>query len=154
MKKQKKQTLLTAIIVILLIILIVMIGSIVYEEMINMNKQNIQDTIVPEVDEEYDILPEEEEISTEENEEVIEENNEYLGEEEQQPENENVEQDLPKSKDEKAIELAKNEWGDDDTVTFSVEKKKDTKYYVAVKSAATVLQWYEVDTETWEISEY
>ena len=82
------------------------------------------------------------------------EEDEYVGEEEQKLENETVEQETPKSNDEKAIELAKKEWGDDNTVTFSVEKKKDTKFYVAVKSAATVLQWYEVDTETWKISEY
>ena len=54
----------------------------------------------------------------------------------------------------KAIELAKKEWGEDDTVTFSVDEKKDSKYYVAVKQDATVIQWYEVDTNNWTISEY
>ena len=58
------------------------------------------------------------------------------------------------SKEEKAIELAKKEWGEDDTVTFSVDEKKDSKYYVAVKQDATVIQWYEVDTNNWTISEY
>ena len=41
-----------------------------------------------------------------------------------------------------------------DTVTFSVDEKKDSKYYVAVKQDATVIQWYEVDTNNWTISEY
>ena len=37
-----------------------------------------------------------------------------------------------------------------------VENKdeKDSKYYVAVKQDATVIQWYEVDTNNWTISEY
>ena len=155
MKKQKKQTVLTGIIVILVIILIVMIGSIVYEEIIN--KQNIQDTIVSEVNKEENIIQEDEELPTEkEVEDKTTEKDEYVGEEEKEAENESetVEQEKTESNDEKAIKLAQKEWGDDETVTFSVEKKKDTKYYVAVKSAATVLQWYEVDTETWEISEY
>ena len=56
--------------------------------------------------------------------------------------------------DEKAIELAKKEWGDDGSVSFSIEEKKDKKIYVAVKQDATVIQWYEVDTSDWTISEY
>ena len=39
MKKQKKQNLLTAIIILLVIALAMLVGSIVYEEMIHMNKQ-------------------------------------------------------------------------------------------------------------------
>ena len=42
MKKQKKQNLLTAIIIILVIVLAILVGSIVYEEMININKQQTQ----------------------------------------------------------------------------------------------------------------
>ena len=34
------------------------------------------------------------------------------------------------------------------------QEKKNNKYYVAVKKDATVIQWYEVDTENWTISEY
>ena len=55
MKKQKKQSLLTAIIVILVIALIMMIGSIVYEEKINMNKQQAQNTVETFQKEENDI---------------------------------------------------------------------------------------------------
>ena len=65
------------------------------------------------------------------------------------------EETTTQSKDEKAIDLAKKEWGeDDDTVTFNVEEKNGSKYYVAVKKDATVISWYEVDTENWEINEY
>ena len=54
----------------------------------------------------------------------------------------------------RAIELAKKEWGNDDSVSFSIEEKKDNKIYVAVKNDATVIQWYEVNTNDWTISEY
>ena len=66
----------------------------------------------------------------------------------------NKEENTAKSNDEKEIELAEKEWGEDDSVKFSIEEKKGSKYYVAVKRDATVISWYEVDTETWKISEY
>lgn len=44
--------------------------------------------------------------------------------------------------------------GRDDTVTFNIEKKNGAKYYIAVKKDAMVVEWYEVDTESWKISEY
>ena len=78
----------------------------------------------------------------------------YIGEEEQESNNDEQTQ-VTENKDEKAIELAKKEYGEDDTsVTYSIERKDGNKYYVAVKSDATVVMWYEVDTDTWEISEY
>ena len=58
------------------------------------------------------------------------------------------------TKDEKTIALAKKTWDGDDSVTFSIEEKKGFMYYVAVKSNATVISWYEVNTDTWEISEF
>ena len=70
-------------------------------------------------------------------------------------ENNNEESEEQKEdKDAKSIALAKKEWGDDDSASFSIEEKKNNKYYVAVKKDATVIQWYEVDTENWTISEY
>ena len=80
----------------------------------------------------------------------------YVGEEEKESQ-EQVKEEQKESKqtdDEKAIELAKKEWGDDGSVSFSIEEKKDKKIYVAVKQDATVIQWYEVDTSDWTISEY
>lgn len=161
MKKQKKQNILTFVIVILVLILVALIISIIYEEKINMSKQNAQQVLSPEInkdveeDDEVEKIPDEEENEDNEEqlkpEEIIEnEDTEYVGEEEKQPVVENVQ----KSKDEKAIELAQNEWGKDDTVSFNIEEKKGDIYYVAVKSDAVVIQWYEVDTLTWEISEY
>lgn len=155
MKKQKKQNILTFVIVILVLILVALIISIIYEEKINMSKQNAEDVISSEIDENEKIEDEVEDIPIEEDEEqqdeiVENEEPEYVGEEEKQPVVENVQ----KSKDEKAIELAQNEWGEDKTVSFNVEEKKGDIYYVAVKSDAVVIQWYEVDTVTWEISEY
>lgn len=77
--------------------------------------------------------------------------NEYIGEEEKEDFKEEI---IIQNKDEKAIELAKKEWGEDDTVTFNIEKKNGAKYYIAVKKDAMVVEWYEVDTESWKISEY
>lgn len=37
------------------------------------------------------------------------------------------EENTGKSKEEKAIDLAKKEWGDDDTVTLNIEEKKGNK---------------------------
>lgn len=157
MKEQKKQNLLTAIIIVLVIALIMMIGSIVYEEKINMSKQPIKDTSVPVQNEEdkdniedNEELPVEDEKTEDMTEEPEEQPDEYVGEEEN-----NSQKETSQSNDEKAIDLVKEEWGNDDTVTFNIEKKDGTKYRIAVRnSSTTVLQWYEVDTETWQVSEY
>lgn len=157
MKKQKKQTILNLIITILVIALILMIGSIVYEEIINVNKQQLtQNTSTPVIkDVEIDDLDEienEKDIVEEEKEEIPVEDSkeEFIGEEENK-----TEEKPEKTTDEKVIDLVKKEWGQDDSVIFSIEKKNGTKYRVAVRnSSTTVLQWYEVNTETWEVSEY
>ena len=167
MKKQKKQSLLTAIIIILALALIVMVGSIIYEEKINMSKNQTQNTVIPTVKEENiddeEQLPVEddntdsEEIvedeikdsEEEEQEEKVEDSEQYVGEEEN-----DKKEDLTQSKEEQAINAVKKQWGEDRSVTFSVERKKDTKYYVAVKSSNSETTWYEVDIETWEVEEY
>ena len=167
MKKQKKQSLLTTIIIILLLALIMMIGSIIYEEKINMSKNQTQNTVTPTVKEENidneDKLPVEEENTEneeivedeikdseeDEQEEKVEDSEQYVGEEEN-----DKKEDSTQSKEEQAIDAVKKQWGEDDSVTFSVERKKDTKYYVAVKSSNSETTWYEVDIETWEVEEY
>lgn len=157
----KKQSFLTAVIIILVIALITIIGSIVYEEMINMKKQVVQntqviveqevenDTIIDEIEEEVitEDESEEEEITENEIEEKTDENEEVF-------EEESNTEDVAKSIDEKVIDLVKKECGNDESVSFSIERKKGTKYYVAVKSNDVENIWYEVDTETWEVSEY
>ena len=58
-------------------------------------------------------------------------------------------------KEEKAIELAKKEWGENDSnVTYNVEQKEGNVYYIAVRLNDQVQKWYEVNTEKWTIQEY
>lgn len=151
MKKQSKQNILTAIIVILVLILAVLIFSIIYEQISTVNSEMLENNISSK-DNEDDISDEQTE-KTESNEEEIP-GEEYVGEEEKEANEDNNNEETIINKEDKAIELAKKEWGEDDTVTFSIEEKKGSKYYVAVKSNAIVEMWYEIDTDTWEISEY
>ena len=81
--------------------------------------------------------------------EGTEDSEQYVGEEEN-----DKKEDSTQSKEEQAIAAVKKQWGEDGSVTFSVERKKDTKYYVAVKSSNSETTWYEVDIETWEVEEY
>ena len=151
-------------IILLVIALAMLVGSIVYEEMVNMNKQT-QSTWNPTINQdeennsnkENEILENETQSENENLNEVEEEKiettdkeQEYVGKEES-----NSQEETTENKDNKAIQLVKKEWGEDKTVTFSIEKKNGTKYRVAVRdNSTTVLAWYEVDTETWEVSEY
>ena len=114
------------------------------------NKKAVETISVPKVEEKKEEIPEiiEPEEPQQEEEEKKEEN-EYVGEEEKVSE-----EQVKQTDDEKAIELVKKEWGEDDSVIFSIENKKDNKIYVAVKQDATVIQWYEVNTTNWTISEY
>ena len=147
----EKQNILTIIIVLLTLVLFVMIGSIVYEEKINLSKQQSENLIESDKQNEAEnnISKDDSEIEqVEEDEETQQDDEQYLGEEEKN------EGDSTQSNDEKAIEAVKKEWGNDDSVTFSIEQKNGTKYYVAVKSENEPTVWYEVDTENWEVSEY
>ena len=149
MKKKKEQNILTLIIILATIALIIIIGSIVYDEKIKENKEAVESITAPIIENKNDnVIQNESEETITKNET---EKEEYVGEEEQETQKEET---TTQSNDEKAIDLAKKEWGEDDTVTFNVEEKKGTKYYVAVKQEATVIAWYEVDTENWKISEY
>lgn len=154
-----KQNLLTGIIIILSVILIMLVGSIIYEEKINIDKHQTKDAIVNDNTKENN-----EKDELQKNEENDSNKEEYIGEEEQieeivdekVDEKQDVNQDvsMPKSDEEIAIELAKNKWGEDKTVTFSIEEKKNNIYYVAVKSDATVIAWYEIDVSAKTVSEF
>lgn len=153
MKKKTEQKILTIIIVLALVALAVLVSSIVYEEEMRKNKQAVESTATPIIenkDTNVEEIPEKEENLPQEQEPAKEE---YVGEEEKEAEQENVASQA-QSKDEKAIELAKKEWGEDNSVTFNIEEKDGNKYYVAVKKDATAIKWYEVDTDKWTISEY
>lgn len=163
MKKQKKQNLLTMVIILLVIALIMMIGSIIYEEKINMAKQPVQnpEVLLPKEDNKDEDEKENNKLETPKEEqepngntivqpEVPEKEPEYIGEEEK-----NSMENTTQSDDEKAIDLVKKEYGTDKDVSFNIEKKNGSKYRIAVRDkSTTVLAWYEVDTETWEVSEY
>lgn len=144
MKKKKEQKILTLIIILAIIALTVLIWSIIYDAEIKRNKIAVESIKIPEVKAKEEVVEPVEEEKTVTSEEVT---NEYIGEEEK-------EEIIIQNKDEKAIELAKKEWGEDDTVTFNIEKKNGAKYYIAVKKDAMVVEWYQVDTESWKISEY
>ena len=154
---KKQQHILTLIIVLAVIGIAVLVCSIIYDEKIKDNKKAVETISIPQV--EVASKDEVEEPAKEEENLPEEDSNtesDYEGEEEKESQ-EQVKEEQKESKqtnDEKAIELAKKEWGDDDSVSFSIEEKKDTKIYVAVKSDATVIQWYEVNTSDWTISEY
>lgn len=69
---------------------------------------------------------------------------------------ENEPESTTENEEQKVIEAVKKEWGEnDDSVTYTIEKKNGNKYRVAVRNSSTVvLQWYEVNTENWEVNEY
>lgn len=141
-----KQKILNIIIIVAVIALLGILGSIAYEQKINSEKDK-DTTVSTNTNEIKNEIVEQKEDVTEEK----EPEQEYVGQEE---EDSSKEETPAKTKDEKVIELAKQTWDGDDSVTFSIEEKKGFMYYVAVKSNATVISWYEVNTDTWEISEF
>ena len=144
MRNEVKQKILT---IIIIVAIIAIIGIVFYAILTQVNSDiNTQPTEEPKTDINESQTPEN---PTEEPEEK--EPEEYVGKEETNNNNDNDEQI---SKEDKAIQLVKEEWGEDDTVTFNIEQKKEDIYYVAVKSETSVLAWYEVDTNTWEVKEY
>ena len=150
---KKQQNILTIIIILSVLALAVLIGSIIYDENVKNNKKAVETIEVPQVAEKEETLPTIEEDDS--NSPAENEQEEYIGEEEKEVEETIQKEEIPKQSDEeKAIDLAKKEWGEDDTVIFSIEEKKDKKYYIAVKQDAVVIQWYLVNAEDWTISEY
>lgn len=148
---KKEQRILTIIIVLAILGIAILSGTMVYEEKIARNKETVEAIKVPVIEE--DIVEDDDEDEEEKNEEdLLEQNKEvYVGEEEKE---EQKEETIMQNDNEKAIDLVKKEWGESDGVSFSIEEKKDAKYYVAVKQNSLVIAWYEVNTEDWSISEY
>lgn len=147
---KKTQNLLTGIIVVAVIALIGIIVWITYNQIINSQKEeNTTNTITTnETNTTNNTVVEENE---EEENTTIQSNDDYIGIEEEESANE---ENIEKTTDERAIELARETWGEDDSVTFSIERKDNNLYYIAVRSNATTISWYQVNTDTWEISEY
>ncbi len=143
----EKQKILTLIIVVAIIGLIGLGGYVVYDEMQQKNTQTKTETIS--ADKENQI--QKEEPKEEENKEKQPKQEQAEGKEEKES---NAEAKNEESKDDKAIALAKKTWGDDNSVTFNIEEKKGNLYYIAVKGDGAVISWYEVNTDTWEISDF
>lgn len=147
---KKIQNILTAVIIIAVVGLMGIIVWIGYNQIINSQKEeNTTNTITTnETNTTNNTVVEEdkEEEST-----PIESNDDYIGIEEEES---NQEENIEKSTDEKAIDLAKETWGEDTSVTFSIERKDGNVYYIAVRSNATTISWYQVNIDTWEINEY
>ena len=148
MKKKSKQRILTGIIVIAIIMLALVVGYAIYEAKISQKEEvpNNSETS-PKIEDKKDNT-----VADEKEENKPDEKEEYVGKEEN--ESKTPEENVQITKEEKALMLAKEKWGEDDSVTFSIEEKKENIYYVAVKSNATVISWYEIDTNTWKISEF
>ena len=55
----------------------------------------------------------------------------------------------------KAIQIAKNEWGTEDGVSFDIQNREGNIYTVAVRSTSNtqVYVWYRVNVETESIEE-
>ena len=146
---KKAQNILTGIIVVAVIALIGIIVWITYNQIINSQKEEENTTNTIATNETTNTINVEENQEEEEN-TPVESNDDYIGIEEGSAKEGNTE----KTTDERAIELAKETWGEDDSVTFSIERKDGNVYYIAVSSNATTISWYQVNIDTWEISEY
>lgn len=77
------------------------------------------------------------------------------GEEETQVNEENQEsEESTENYSEKALELAKKEWGEDDSVYYTIDNQADNIYNISVRSketTATLIE-YEVNVNTQEVS--
>ena len=154
---EKKQHILTLIIILAVIGIAVIVASIIYDERVKENKKAVESISAPKVEVTKNDN-EEEQAKEEENlpEDNSNSESDYVGEEDKESQ-EQVKEEQKESKqtdDEKAIELAKIEWGEDDTVSFSVENKEDTKIYVSVNQNGAVIQWYVINTSDWTIKKY
>ena len=165
METREKQRLLTLIIIVSLLAIASIIGFIIVPEIkeqnnrenVTENQDNKSNNTGEDVSKADDTnndnkdAKDESDTNTSDNENTN--NNDSVGKEEQN--GETTSSNNSQTKEEKAVELAKNKWGkNDETVSFNIEQKDGKLYYVAVRKDTQVMQWYEVNTETWEIKEY
>ena len=78
------------------------------------------------------------------------ENNTQTNQNNNQGNNQNTPPTSTKSDEEKAIEIVKEQWGDDETVDFVAEKNSDGTYTVAVRNMQTTRAeaFYTVNVQT------
>lgn len=161
METREKQNLLTMIIIVAFLAIALIVGFIIYPEIKENNKNNIQNShSITKTESTNTISTKTSSITqniTNANTEATEttktdSTNGYIGREEM--DNEKTES-IAQTKEERAIDLAKKEWGENDAnVTYNVEQKEENIYYVAVRLNDQVQKWYEIDTEKWTIKEY
>lgn len=159
METREKQNLLTMIIIVAVLAIALIVGFIIYPEIKENNKtNNTQNSQSTKKSESTNTTSTNTSSTTETTTNTSSTNatsstsTEYVGKEE---ENDGKAENTSLTKEERAIELAKKEWGENDTnVTYNVEQKEDNTYYVAVRINDQVQKWYEVDTEKWTIQEY
>lgn len=161
METREKQNLLTMIIIVAFLAIALIVGFIIYPEIKENNKNNIQNShSITKTESTNTISTKTSSITqniTNANTETTEttktdSTNGYIGREEM--DNEKTES-IAQTKEERAIDLARKEWGENDkNVTYNVEQKEENIYYVAVRLNDQVQKWYEIDTEKWTIKEY
>lgn len=164
METREKQNLLTMIIIVAFLAIALIVGFIIYPEIKENNKKNIQNSHSITKTESTNIISTKTSSITQNitnaNTETTEttkttktdSTNGYIGREEM--DNEKTES-IAQTKEERAIDLARKEWGENDkNVTYNVEQKEENIYYVAVRLNDQVQKWYEIDTEKWTIKEY
>ncbi len=164
METREKQNLLTMIIIVAFLAIALIVGFIIYPEIKENNKKNIQNShSITKTESTNTISTKTSSITqniTNANTETTEttkttktdSTNGYIGREEM--DNEKTES-IAQTKEERAIDLARKEWGENDkNVTYNVEQKEENIYYVAVRLNDQVQKWYEIDTEKWTIKEY
>ena len=120
---------------------------------------NSQEVIENQVEEEPENEVEEQTENTEQSEEQSEVKQESQSQQEQIPKDTQIvepeiETDMnevleQKNNEEKALSLAKKEWGEDTSVYFTNEGKKDIYYIVAVRSKETTaaITYYKIHTD-------
>ena len=161
METREKQNLLTMIIIVAFLAIVLIVGFIIYPEIKENNKKNIQNShSITKTESTNTISTKTSSITqniTNANTETTkttktDSTNGYIGREEM--DNEKTES-IAQTKEERAIDLARKEWGENDAnVTYNVEQKEENIYYVAVRLNDQVQKWYEVNTEKWTIKEY
>ena len=157
METREKQNLLTMIIIVAILAIALIVGFIIYPEIVKGEKTSTQNSQSTKITENTSTNSTQASSTTNTETTKTESTNTsstngYIGEEEK---NNGETESTSLTKEEKAIELAKKEWGENDkNVTYNVEQKEDNIYYVAVRKNDQVQKWYEVDTEKWTIQEY
>lgn len=147
METSTKQKILTILIVIAVILLILIGVYVVYQEENIKTDNKVENKITNTTNNTTNNIKNNE-VSNTTN--TVPDDN-YIGKEEEES---NVKEDTELTTDEKALKMAKERWGEDDSVTFNIEKKNGNIYIISVNSNATTVFWYQVNTKTWEISDY